>query len=250
VFFEPYFCGLAVPRIPLIEDLTKQPIPPGLNILVEFDPASQWYNATLTIAAGWMKSGGLVSYNVYAQPPNNIRSQLTRLGLDIEALERDNKFRIIDWYTFQLGQKSAEKFAMSSLKAADLSIQYSRAINPGSLPLSFDLGPQVLRLSDDDLVLLRFNDEKSFIDLWRTRIIPSAPMRNSTVIHSLPRGGYPEIIYKTIEGTVDGIIDVKIEEQGGEVKNFMRIRTMRNVGYDSRWFHLKITDNFKVTLDK
>lgn len=244
-----------MPHIPLIEDLTKEPVRPGSNILVEFDPASQWYNATLSIAAGWINSGGLVSYNVYSTPPDNVRSQLTRLGLDVEGLERGDRFRIIDWYTFQLGQKSNEKFAMTSLKVADLSLVYSRAINPSggfAIPgvKTFDLGPDVIRLSDDDSVYLRFNDEKSFIDLWRTRMIPSAAMRNSTVIHSLPTGGYSESIYKIIEGTVDGIVDVKIEEEGGEVRNLIRIRSMRTVGYDSRWRRLKIGENFEVTLEK
>jgi len=243
-----------MPRIPLIEDLTTGPIPTGSNILVEFDPASQWYNASLTITAGWIRSGGAASYNVYNQPPESVRLQLKRLGLDVEALEKEEKLRIIDWYTFQLGQKSKEKYAMTSLKAADLSILYSRAMIPttGSpFPdTGWHLGPNVLRLGDDELVLLRFNDEKSFIDFWRTRVIPNAPTRNSTVMHSLVKGVYSEYIYKTLETSADGIIDVKIDEEGGEVKNLMRIRNMRSVGYDTRWRRLKIGENFEVTLEK
>ena len=69
------------------------------------------------------------------------------------------------------------------------------------------------------------------------------------MIHSFPKGVYSENIYKTIEATVDGIVDVKIEEEGNEVRNFIRIRTMQGVGYDSRWRRLKIDDNFEVTLE-
>ncbi len=93
-----------MPRLPLIEDLTKGPIRLGSNILVEFDPASQWYNASLTIAAGWISSGGVSSYNVYDHPPENARLQLKNLGLDVEALEKEEKLRIVDEYTAQLGQ--------------------------------------------------------------------------------------------------------------------------------------------------
>ena len=101
----------------MIEDLTKEPVPPGSNILVEFDPASQWYNASFTIAGGWIRSGGVASYNAQAQPPESARLQFKRLGLDTETLETEEKLRILDWYTTQLGQKSKEKYANTSLKS-------------------------------------------------------------------------------------------------------------------------------------
>jgi KaiC/GvpD/RAD55 family RecA-like ATPase len=242
-----------VPRIPLIEDLTKGPVHAGSNIYVEFEPSSQWYNASLTIAAGWMRSDGMASYNVYNHTPDDVRSQLERLGLDVEALEKGGKFRIIDWYTSQLGQKSKEKYAFASLKIADLSIIYSRTLIQVGSPFPDTpaprLGPDVLRLSDDDLVLLRFNDERSFLDFWRTRVIPSAQARNSTVIHSIAKGVCSEYIYRNLETSADGIIEVKVDDQGGEVRNLIRIRSMRNMSYDSRWHPLKLDEKFEVTLE-
>jgi len=104
-FCESHFCVHAVPRIPIIEDLTEEPVSPGSSILVEYNPASQWYNASLTIAAGWIKSGGVASYNAYDHAPESVRLQLKRLGLDVERLEKEEKLRIIDWYTIQLGKK-------------------------------------------------------------------------------------------------------------------------------------------------
>ena len=185
----------ALPRLPLIEDLTKGPIPPGSNILVEFDPASQWYNASFTIAAGWIRSGGVASYNAQAQPPENARLQLKRLGLDTETLEKEEKLRILDWYTTQLGQKPKEKYANTSLKVADLSLLWSKEVmrntgSPYSIPSVYHRGPHVLIIADDELVLLRFNDEKSFIQYWCTRVIPSAPARQSTQIVGAVKGVY------------------------------------------------------------
>lgn len=34
------------------------------------------------------------------------------------------------------------------------------------------------------------------------------------------------------------------------VRNFLRIRTMRNTGFDSRWHLLKINENFEVTIEQ
>ena len=105
-----------MPRIQLIEDLTKEPIPPGCTILVEFDPASQWYNASLTIAARWLRTGGSVSYIAQSQSPDDVRSQLRQLGLTVEELEQKDRLWITDFYTASLGQKSKERFAVESLK--------------------------------------------------------------------------------------------------------------------------------------
>ena len=245
-----------MPRIPLIEDLTKEPIPLGSNLLVEFDPASQWYNASFTIAAGWIRSGGVSSYNVYDQPPENVRLRLKRLGLDIEAFEKEGKFRILDWYTFQLGQKSQEKYAETSLKVADQSIiakqtllaTGTRSPYPGT---DYHLGPDVLRIGDCEVsVYLRFNDEKSYIDYWRTREIPVGAATKSTEILGAVKGIHSEYLYKSIEASADGIIDFKFDDSGEEPKNLMRIRAMRNVGFDGRWHQLKTDDRFEVALEK
>ncbi len=243
----------AVPRIQLIEDLTDGPVPPGSNLLVEFDPASQWYNASLTIAAGWIRSGGVSSYNVYDHPPENARLQLKNLGLDVEALEKEEKLRIVDEYTAQLGQKSKEKYGETSLKVADLSISYSRTTRTTISPFPgtrYHLGPEVLRIADDESVILRFNDEKSFIDLWRTRLIPVAPSSKSTAISAVVKGVYSEYVYKSIEASVDSIIDFKLDETSDPPQNLMRIRSLRNVHFDGRWHLLKVAENFEVTLEK
>ena len=239
----------------MIEDLTKGPIPPGSNILVEFDPASQWYNASFTIAAGWIRSGGVASYNAQAQPPENARLQLKRLGLDTETLEKEEKLRILDWYTTQLGQKSKEKYANTSLKVADLSLLWSKEVIPSTgspygVPSVYRRGPHLLIIADDELVLLRFNDEKSFIQYWCTRVIPSAPARQSTQIVGAVKGVYSDYVYKSMEAAVDGIIDFKLEEEGKSTSDLMRIRSMRNVHFDREWHELKIADNFEVTLEK
>ncbi len=63
------------------------PDPAGSNLYVFFDPASQWYAVSMTMAAGWLRAGGGVSYNAFAQSPDSIRLQLKRFGLDKEDRE-------------------------------------------------------------------------------------------------------------------------------------------------------------------
>lgn len=232
-----------MPRIPLIEDLTDGPIPLGSTILVEFDPSSQWYNASLTIAAGWIRSGGTSSYNVAAQPPEKIRAQLKRLGLETNQLESEDRLRIFDWYTSSLGRKSTEKLAQDSLKVADMSLDVARMM----------AGPQrptYLRIIDNYSIMARFNDEKSWIEYALTRAIPSSIQLNSSQIISVINGLHTDWVYKNLESAVDGIVDFRLDDTGPAPTNLMRIRSMRNASFEGRWHVLKVAENFEVTLEK
>jgi len=131
----------SLPRIPLIEDLTKGPIPPGSQILVEFDPASQWYNASLTIAAGWLRTEGSVSYITQSQPPDEVRSRLRPLGIVVKELERQDRLWVTDLYSASIGRKSKEKYAPESLKVADMSLWIARdAMDDVPTRISRDIG--------------------------------------------------------------------------------------------------------------
>lgn len=231
-------------QIPLIDDLTTSPVPHGSNLLVEFDPSSQWINASLTMAAGWIKSGGGVSYSVSTQPPSKIRLKLKRLGIDSENLEKEGVLRIWDWYTATLGQKSKEKLAISSLKVSDLSIWYAQEQLPGP-PLS-----DKLLIIDDGSVGTRFNDEKNWAEFSITRIYPMAKLRDCTLIGSLVRGIHSDSVYRRFEAAADGVIDFKLDESVDPVQNLVRIRSMKDIGFDGRWHRLKIGENFEVTLEK
>jgi KaiC/GvpD/RAD55 family RecA-like ATPase len=231
-----------LPRILLIEDLTKGPVPHGSNILVEFDPASQWLNASLTIAAGWVKDGGKVSYIANSQSPDEIRSQLRKLGLAVEELERTDRLWITDGYSASIGQKSKERFAVESLKAADLSLWM------GKEATHEPPAPEFLVMADNNSVLDRFNAEKNWIELYLTRMVPMARPRQITQLLPFMSGVHSAWAYKQLEAAVDGIVDFKLDETTDPAQNLIRIRNLRNVGFDGRWHELNIAENFEVML--
>lgn len=234
----------ALPRIPLIEDLTVGSVPPGSNLLVEFDPSSQWYNTALTIAAGWIKQEGNLLYHSYIQRPENIRLKLQRLGLQVENIEKEGKLRILDWYTCQLGQKSKEKFAVPSLKVADLSIWILKEWMP-STPI-----PGVLEISDNTSAVARFNDEKAWVEYVVTRILPTTSIQGMINIRGLMKGVHSDWVYKQLEGAHDGVIDLKVEEEGKTTRDLIRIRNMRDVGFNREWHELRIGENSEISLVK
>jgi KaiC/GvpD/RAD55 family RecA-like ATPase len=233
-----------LPKIPLIEALTEGSIPSGSNILVEFDPASQWLNASLTIAAGWVKDGGSVSYITHSQSPDEIRSHLRKLGLSVEELERTDRLWITDLYSASIGQKSKERFGVDSLKVADLSIYIGREA------MADAPAPEFLVIAENCSVLDRFNPEKNWVELYLTRPIPMSKPRQITQLMGFMSGIHSAWAYKQLEAAVEGIVDFKVEDMNGERRTLIGIRNMRNVRFDSRWHLLKIGENFEVTLEK
>jgi len=228
--------------IPLIEDLMMDPVPAGSALMVEFDPTSLWYAASLTIAAGWLKTGGIVTYSVNGQTPDSIRAQFRRLGLDVEMLEKDERLVIFDGYTITLGRRSKEKYAAQSLKAGDLSITYSREVMQAG-PV-----PELLTIVDTVSSLARFNDDRAWVEFLLTRGIPSASLTKSTTIAGIIQGLHPDSVYKQLEAAVDGVVDFKLNEATNPPTNLMRIKSVRNIGFDGRWHQLKKGENSEVIL--
>ena len=236
-------------RLALIEDLLNEPLPSGSNVLVEYDPTSQWHRASLTIAKEWLRSGGEVGYNVAAQFPDNLRSQLTKLGLNVDELETSGRLEVWDWYTATLGQKSKEIFVGSStLKAAEMSIAIAEdELKPA---IAGETYPEYLRIWDNCSVMARFNNDKAWVEFVVTRVFPSAFHSKSTLIIGLTRGIHPDWVYRQLEDVADGVIDFKIDEVAEETRDVCRIRSMRNVAFDRKWHRLRIGQNLDVTFDE
>ena len=237
-----------MPRIPLIEDLTKEPIPPGSNVIVEYEATSQWFNASVTIAAGWLRQNGKVSYSAVAQSPAKVRETLNRLGIDCGRLEAgphdEEPLRIWDFYASTLGLKSNEKLQVSSMKVADHSIFYVKQ------QFVLEQNPDRLAFVDDWSSYSRFNDEKSWVEFLLTRDFPVCSRNKMSNFGGLLKGIHSSWVYNRLESAADGIIDFKLEEEGRTLRDVMRIRSMRSVHFDREWHELKIGDNFEVTLEK
>jgi KaiC/GvpD/RAD55 family RecA-like ATPase len=210
--------------------------------LVEFDAASLWFNASLTIAARWLNEGGGVTYNDWTQSPDDLRAKLSRFGLQVDVLEREGRLLIWDAHTATLGQKSKERMAPDSLKVADLSLFVKEAMRGPP-------DPSWLHISDNASTLARFNDDKSWTEFLLTRFYPFIKSGKMTSLSAFARGLHSEWVYRKLEAEADGVIDFKLDESADPPKNLIRIRNLRDVGFDGRWHALKTNENSVVTVE-
>ena len=179
--------------------------------------------------------------------PNHLQTfeqALKRLGIDAAPLEAEPappNERLEN-----LGRLHA-KLRLEINRETDRVVESRRLKHSTFSREQFKLEPNPLRfrVTDDISTQARFNDEKSWVELQLTRGFPLASINKSTSVHGLMKGVHSDWVYSRFEAANDGILDVKVEEFEGEVRNRLRIRTMRNVGFDSHWHTLKINENFR-----
>ncbi len=165
----------------------------------------------------------------------------------MKKLEDEDMLWIVDSYTVQTGVDSSRDrsdVTEVSVKLSDWSIALAKDLKAGiSDPMK-----KRLHIVDNTGILLQYNEEKSIIDFWRTRYIPYSRARECVMIQALLKGVASSSFYKQYESLCDGIIDFKSEERENELQHYVRVRSLRGRGCDSRWRKLRLSDNGEVTL--
>jgi hypothetical protein len=82
--------------LPFLRRVIPQGLDYGATYLVEFDAPSLWYEASLSMTADALRNGIRTDYHTFTHSPTDVRRALRRLGLDLDALEADDTFRIWD----------------------------------------------------------------------------------------------------------------------------------------------------------
>jgi KaiC/GvpD/RAD55 family RecA-like ATPase len=71
-----------------------------------------------------------------------------------------------------------------------------------------------------------------------------------TSFSAFTRGLHGESVYRKLEAEADGVIDFKLDEAADPPRNLIRIRSLRDVGFDGRWHPLRINENLEVDVEK
>lgn len=238
-------------QLPILRELVPNGFNYGTNLLVEFDPYSIWYETSLTIAAHAVKDGIKTDYHTFQRSPNEVREALRKLNVNIEELEETDVFGIIDSFTVQTGlgapkpsEKGRRHFQTQSVKLSDWSIPTAQEMKEGSP----ERQNRRLHIDDNTGILLQYNDEKVFVDLWRTRFVPLARTRELAFVHSIVPGIASDAFYRQFESSADGIIDFKMEDKSGEIQHYVRVKVLRGRPFDSRWHKIRVLENGEVAL--
>jgi KaiC/GvpD/RAD55 family RecA-like ATPase len=251
-------------NVPLLNEMMPGGVAAGTVFVVEFDPQSQWFAVAATIAARFLEAGGLVAYPTNSRPVGEAERSLRALGVDVQGVERAGRLVIDDWYSATLTGGRLESAGgpsglmepiqggvrMRSLKVADLSVQWLKGQKQGweTSDVAENWPPGALNVTESWSELLRFNEENPVVEWLQSRIFPNERKAKRVVLGGIVRGIHSESFYKRIEGASDGVIDIRVMERGDEIKNLLRVASLKGQPHDTRWHEIQIKPNGEAVL--
>jgi len=258
------FAMRRVVKVPLLSDLAPDGFFYGGHYIVEFTPDSLWYETSLTIAAMALKQGIKTEYHVFNHSPADALDALSSLGVDARKLEKGGLLSIWDAYTATVEFESKGNTAEEQGKGrrGGWGEPVDRKSDP-SRPLNVEEGAKHwikagtegfkdeekgwLHIDDNTATFLQYNDEKTFVKFWRLGALPYG-IRARECPHFLGfvKGLASDAFYTQFESVCDGIIDLKAQEEGGRVEQYIRIRMLRGKTFDSRWHRIQLASNGEV----
>ena len=247
--------------IPLLTQLIPDGVKPGTIFLVEFDPESQWLAVAVTITAGYLLAGGRVSYTAQLRSPETVRENLLALGVDISAATSEGRFALDDYHSATLtggrldggGPSLIDRIEggtrARSLKVTDLSVQFLKDMKQGSESGGWENWPPgALTVVESDSQMLRFNEEKPYLEWAISRVNPNIRRAKRIYFQGFVRGIHTESFYKRLESDADAVIDLRVMERDEEAKNLLRVRSLKGQPHDARWHEVQIKRNGEGTL--
>lgn len=244
-------------KIPPLGNLIPDGIKPGTMLLVEFDPESQWFSIATTLAANTFRDDRYVGYLAMARPVEDVKQSLSEIGIDVRQTKALERLVVEDWYSAtrsggrlephgpEVFERTAEGLRVRSLRIADLSVDWLTTSKSG--PRVYDIvdfwPPASLVIVESFSAILRFNDEKPFVEWLESRVNPEERKRKSITLQGIVRGVHSEWLYKRMESTCDGVVDLRVMEREEETSTFLRVRSLKGQPHDSRWHEIEIRSN-------
>ena len=222
-----------------------------MTCVVEFEPHSLWHEVSLAIAKQALGRGIKTEYHVFQHTPAEIRLALHNLGAGVEKLEREGLFRVMDSYTPTTpltGPMEGRTEPLLSGRAPDAG-QWASAIQTKMKTGFEEEEKRWLHIDDNETVLLEFSDEESIMNGWRTTFVPMAKARELLILHSLVTGVASDSFYRKTEAMADAVIDISTKEVRGRLENYVRLRVLRGVKFDSSWHRVELTSNGEIAVE-
>jgi KaiC/GvpD/RAD55 family RecA-like ATPase len=234
----------------VLSDLISDGFQFGTHFLVEYEPDSLWYEMSLTVAARALGQGIRTEYHVMQHVPDEVRNTLERFGPRVRSLEKSGLFRIIDWYTptTVLPGKRDQRWESWPTKPRMRVRDWITNIKQQMVKGVSETEKRWLHIDDNSSILLQYLDEKTFLDFYRTSLIPWMRAREVLMLTSLVTGVASNALYGKLEALCDGIIDLKSDEEDGRLEHYVRVRIARGKTFDSEWRRLRVLDNSEVAL--
>ena len=198
-------------------------------------------------------------YVAMVRPRESVVKSLEKLGVDAIVEEQKGQLRVDDWYSITLKPETSAPdpapstglfYRYTSVKVGDLSLDFSKLLKSQQQSKAAwpDDQTGVLAVSESHSMLLRFNEEKHFLEWFEVRNVPLQRKLNRIHFFGFGRGLHSESFYRRMENFCDGVVDVRVMEREDEVKSYVRIQSLKGQPHDARWHRIEIKTNGEAVL--
>lgn len=122
--------------IPGFDAMVQGGLPAGSSVILQGPPGEEKLRFALMFLAEGLKAGSSGLVVISSQSPDSVLAELRNLGVDIEAIAKEQRLRIVDWYSWsEEPVRDIEERGLvvrSSIDLTNLGVALSRAI--ASLP--------------------------------------------------------------------------------------------------------------------
>jgi KaiC/GvpD/RAD55 family RecA-like ATPase len=205
-----------------------------------------------------------VAYIAESRPVEDVQNALAQLNVDAESLVTEGRLFFYDYYTAGLAGGRLESAGRGddvfeliqgglrarSLLLADLSIRWLKDAKYG--PAQYDVveswPPGSLVIAESASQMLRFNKENEFIEYAISRANPNERKAKRINVTGFVSGIHSQSFYKHVEAACDGVIELRIDQRSEQVKNLLRLTSLKNQPHDTRWHEVEIKPNGEANI--
>ena len=176
------------------------------------------------------------------ETPEEIEASMKTFGLDIEPFKERELFRIVDGCSWKLERKSSSEYAVNGQHnyLTSISIQIKKARqNLKNIRLIFDSVSELAALSNKEGVI-------KFLQVLTARIRSD----EGKAIFVVASGAHDDNFINLLRLLFDGILEMKIDDSGKEIKRLVRIFSLKGIRHKTSWATFKITDSGISLLNK
>jgi KaiC/GvpD/RAD55 family RecA-like ATPase len=217
--------------IEIIDHIVPSGIPSPVMLVIMGDPGTAKRELCLEFLARCLRRKQRVVYLALEESPGDIRASLNELGNLgplVGPLARPEGMRdlvIIDCYSPQIGMTSDEELSADPNNLSELSITVSKALENRK---------QGLFVLDSLDTLIRKRGLASSLELIRTLRAKTRIAKFDSVV-TLNRQAFPTAILAAVQESVDGVFEMKVQEEPSGLTRYFRVSKMRGTQHHTAW---------------
>lgn len=213
--------------IDVIDHIVPSGIPSPMMFLILGDPGTGKRELCLEFVAKTLRATRHVVYVALEEYPDEIRSSLSALGGDAMRTETLHNLVAIDCYSPQIGMASKEQISADPNNLSELSIAVSKALPSGHETRGLFV------LDSLDTLIMKRGLSSSLEFIRTTRAKTRLPKFDSIV--TLNRQAFPTAILAAVQEGVDGVFEMKVQEEETGLRRYLRVPKMRGASHHTLW---------------